>query len=85
MHFMFLSCYKATELIEKKLYFKLSFKERLRLKVHTAMCSACSNYEKQSGFLDKALNYDFKPTDLHIDLHSFKEETKAKISKPNLP
>lgn len=56
MHKLFLSCLKATELIEKKLHFRLSFKEKLQLKLHKMMCSACSNYEKQSVFLEKGIS-----------------------------
>jgi hypothetical protein len=56
MNILFLSCYKATELIEKKLNFKLSVKERLQLKMHKMMCSACSLYEKQSALLEQGLS-----------------------------
>ena len=52
---LFLSCLKATELIEKKLIFKLSSKESVQLKVHKMMCDACTNYERQSILIDKAM------------------------------
>jgi len=55
MHNLFLSCLKATELIEKRFQIELNFKEKLQLKVHTAMCSACAKYVKQSEVLDKGL------------------------------
>ena len=55
MNIFFLSCYKATELIERKLNFKLSVKERIQLKMHKMMCSACTLYEKQSTFLEQGL------------------------------
>ena len=48
-----LSCKKATELIEKKLLLKLSFKERMQLQAHKSMCSACTAYEKQSKRMDE--------------------------------
>ncbi|MCF8222684.1 MAG: hypothetical protein K9J25_06010 [Bacteroidales bacterium] len=53
LNILFLSCFKATELIEKKLNFKLSIKERIQLKLHKSMCDACAVYEKQSEFLDR--------------------------------
>lgn len=85
MHILFLSCIKASELIEKKLYFRLSFKEKLQLKVHKAMCDACTNYEKQSIFMDKALNHPSKPDDNSADdLADLKKETLAKISGSDL-
>ena len=55
MHILFLSCLKATELIEKKLHFKLSFSEKLQLKVHKMMCNACSNYEKQNLIIEESI------------------------------
>ena len=55
MHRLILSCLKATEIIEKGLNFKLSWKEKLQLKVHKMVCDACSRYEKQSLFLDRAI------------------------------
>ena len=79
---MFLSCIKATELIEKKLYFGLSFKEKLQLTAHKSMCNACTNYEKQSVFLDKALKHPSKPGDNTADdLADLKNDTKSKIEK----
>ncbi len=53
LNILFLSCFKATELIEKKLNFKLSIKEKIQLKLHKSMCDACAVYEKQSIFMDK--------------------------------
>jgi hypothetical protein len=55
MQKLFLSCLRATELIEKKFCFKLSLKEKLQLKGHKMMCNACSNYEKQSGIIDDGI------------------------------
>lgn len=51
-----LSCKKATELIEKKLLTKLSFREKVQLKVHKSLCDACTAYEKQSKLMDELLS-----------------------------
>ena len=56
MHILFLSCLKATELIEKKLHFKLSITEKFQLRMHKSMCDACTMYEKQSIVLEKGLS-----------------------------
>ncbi len=56
MQILFLSCLKATEFIEKRLHTKLSFKEKIQLKVHKSMCKACSNYEKQSILIEKVMS-----------------------------
>ncbi len=83
MQYLFLSCLKATELIEKRIYSKLSFKEQLQLKVHKAMCDACSNYEKDSLLIDKALRKQstVPPVIKGIDLESFEQTLVKKIGK----
>jgi hypothetical protein len=73
MHFLFLSCLKATELIEKKIHFRLSFSEKLQLKMHKSMCDACSKYEKQSLFIEKGISSFQKPTNLQVDLDQLKK------------
>lgn len=79
MHLLFLSCLKATGLIEKKIYFRLTLKQKIQLKAHKTICSACSNYEKQSIFMDQALRHSHKPNESSADLSEFKKETLTKI------
>jgi len=81
MHTLFLSCLKATELIEKKLLFKLSLSEKIRLEMHKAMCDACSMYEKQSRTLDKALSSSDTMEGKVMDLQNFKKDIISKIEK----
>ncbi|MEO9021814.1 MAG: hypothetical protein ABI237_16745 [Ginsengibacter sp.] len=56
MQWIMLSCKKATALIEKKLLVKLSFREKVQLKMHKSFCDACTAYEKQSKLIDKLLS-----------------------------
>lgn len=56
MNALMLSCTKATRLVEKQSMDGLSANENFRLAMHTAMCSACRRYQKQSLFLNKALS-----------------------------
>ena len=56
MRFLMLSCKKASALIDKKQLFGISWKEKVQLKMHTAMCDACGVYEKQSKIIDNFLN-----------------------------
>lgn len=83
MHIIVLSCLKASGLVEKKITFKLSFIEKMQLKIHTSVCKSCTLYEKQSTQLDLLLKQ-------HIQVHpdSFKdikvdniEQLKNKIIK----
>jgi len=82
MHLLFLSCLKATELIERKLHYSLAWHELLQLKVHKLMCDACKTYEKQSIFLEetikKTLTDDKKEL---IDLESLKKIIHDKLEK----
>jgi predicted anti-sigma-YlaC factor YlaD len=49
------SCKKATELMELKEERQLGRFELLRLSLHTMMCSACRNYEKQRETIVRAI------------------------------
>ena len=55
MNWLMLSCKRATELIEKKLLTKLSFREKVQLKMHKSLCDACTAYEKQSKLMDELM------------------------------
>jgi hypothetical protein len=79
MHLFFLSCLKATELIEKKFHFELSVKEKLQLKMHKMMCSACSNYEKQSGLIEKVISNLEKSKVSTVDVEALKNTISKKI------
>lgn len=49
------SCKKATELMELKEEGRLGTFEILGLRLHTMMCSACRNYERQRELLVRAM------------------------------
>lgn len=69
MNILFLSCLKATELIEKKLHFSLTCKEKYQLTVHKMMCNACRRYENHSYFIDKNLSHhhSFEPLEINVE------------------
>ncbi len=83
MHLLFLSCLKATELIEKRVHFKLSAIEKLQLKLHKVMCEACTKYEKQSYLIEKGVSgikmNKIDPSDIKL----LKEKIMAKIDEIN--
>ncbi len=86
MHYMFLSCRKATELIEKKLLIGLSAKEKVQLMFHTSMCDACKKYSKQSHELDDLIRHhieNFIPekSDLRPIASEFKEKIVNSLEK----
>lgn len=79
MNKLFLSCIKATELIEKKHLFKLSMTEKIQLMMHKMMCDACTLYEKQSKTLGKALSRSLNQDEDSVDLETLKKDIIKKI------
>ncbi len=79
MHVLFLSCLKATELIEKKLHHGLTFREKFQLKMHKMMCDACSQYEKQSLLLDKGIEVQGKKIYYELDVDDLKKLVHEKL------
>jgi hypothetical protein len=76
IRFLFLSCLKATELIEKKIHVRLNTQEQIRLTLHKSMCKACRLYEKQSRLIDHALK---KHIPENINIEEFKLNIKNKL------
>ena len=74
MNILFLSCLKATELMEKRFHFKLSYKEKLQLKVHKMMCDACTLYEKQSIILEEGIRKQQEELLDEMDIEKLKNE-----------
>lgn len=52
---MMLSCKEATHLVSQGLDRRLGLAERVRLRLHLAICDGCSNFRKQMAFLRKAM------------------------------
>jgi len=84
MNILMLSCKKATELIEKKMYFKLTKVESVQLFMHKSMCDACTAYESLSKILDKVLKEEINPSKILQHKHpssDFKQNIISKIKK----
>ena len=79
MHVLFLSCLKATELIEEKLHHGLTFREKIQLKMHKMMCDACAQYEKQSLLLDKGIEARGKKIYYELDVDDLKKLIHEKL------
>ena len=81
MNILFLSCLKATELLEKKLHFRLSVKEKYQLKMHKMMCDACRRYDKQTHFIEKSIQHQDHIFQNEVDVEELKTLIREKISK----
>lgn len=80
MHLLFLSCLKASELIEKKIHFSLSVTEKIQLKFHKVMCDACTRYEKQSIFLERSISACQKHKQSQPDVEHLKKLIVDKLA-----
>ncbi|MDE2623774.1 MAG: zf-HC2 domain-containing protein [Betaproteobacteria bacterium] len=49
-----LNCHDATFLLSQGRDRKLTFSERMRLKLHVGLCSGCCNFERQLPALTRA-------------------------------
>ena len=83
MNFLFLSCKKASELIEKKAEEKLSAIEEMQLSVHLSMCKACSSWKTQSKKLDQILKKRLKQKEIEYSSSLSDEHKKQIISQLN--
>ena len=82
MHFLFLSCLKATELIEKKFHFKLSFTERIQLELHKMMCDACKTYDKQSEVIEEGIKGHYHHHHSQkVDEEQLKKQIQTKLQE----
>jgi hypothetical protein len=52
---MMLSCKEVTHLVSEGLDRRLGFGGRLRLRLHLAICAGCDNFNRQMGFLRRAM------------------------------
>ena len=52
---MMLSCKQVSRLVSQGLDRELGFAERVKLRVHLAVCNGCTNFKKQMDFLRKAV------------------------------
>lgn len=79
MNWLMLSCKKASELIEKKLHFRLTLKEKAQLKMHTGVCDACKSFAKDSERFEEAMQALLNKEPGPRDDTRLSEEAKARI------
>jgi hypothetical protein len=52
---MMLTCKDVTRLVSEGLDRRLAFGERLRLRLHLAICAGCDQFSRQMAFLRRAM------------------------------
>jgi hypothetical protein len=53
---MMLTCKEVSRLVSQGLDRRLGFAQRVRLRVHLAICEGCVNFDRQLRLLRKAVN-----------------------------
>jgi len=81
MHILFLSCLKASELIEKDFHLRLTFREKLQLRMHKMMCRNCSRYGNQSQLLENGIRNLHKKEALAVDFKKLEERIIQKLNE----
>ncbi|MEO8582315.1 MAG: hypothetical protein ABI415_00890 [Flavitalea sp.] len=79
MNAMMLSCVKATKLIEMKGNGPLGILKTMQLNMHTAMCSGCRNYRKQSTLINELLRRTFEASPIVADTDELEAAIISKI------
>lgn len=77
------NCREATFLIEKKQLGKITFKERIKLKIHLFGCSVCRVFEQQSSMINRMVK-NFLNTSQHTEVkldEHFKKELQEQIEE----
>lgn len=50
-----INCHQVTRLVSESQERQLGLKERMSLKMHVAMCSACRNFSRQIPFIHDSM------------------------------
>lgn len=76
LNIIWLSCKQATFLMSKKEEGKISFKERVQLRLHLSICDFCTRFQKQTAFFTKNAPH----THEHVDA-KLSDEKKTEIKE----
>lgn len=81
MQVLFLSCLRASELIEKDLHLRLGLLEQLQLKLHKTMCNTCNRYSKHSFLIEKAIHDLQRKEAMSVDFKELEKRIILNIKK----
>jgi hypothetical protein len=73
------NCKKATFLIEKRMLSKITFREKIELRIHLAGCSVCKVFDRQSKMINTMVRQFFTaPASITLD-ENYKKELHERI------
>jgi len=76
MHWLMLSCKRATQLMEKSMHFGLNPIEKVQLSMHKKACKYCKAYEKQNKIIESILQEGLEN---HVHAPSLSEDNKKNM------
>ena len=79
--YFFYSCIVATELVEKGKIVGITFKEKVRLRLHMIMCKRCHIYELESDSLDEHIKHIVEHHSNHLSSEELKKTILDHIEK----
>jgi len=80
LHSIFLSCLKASLLVEKQQVSGLNISEALQLKAHLMMCKRCAEYKLQSVFISKGIKTKMESGGFNIQISNVElDKVQTKI------
>ncbi len=79
MNSFFISCQKASELIDTKEYAMLPLWQQYQLRIHVSICKTCSRYKQQSEFIEKIVGSSLVFKEETQELHLLPEAVKKNI------
>jgi hypothetical protein len=77
---MMLNCKQASHLVSQSMEAKLSFRQRLGLRVHLMMCDACTQFSRQLLVLREAISQLARKTENDETL-KLSDEARRRIGK----
>jgi len=81
MQVLFLSCLRASELIEKDLHLRLGLLEQLQLKMHKTMCNTCNRYGKHSVLIENGIRDLQRKEAMSIDFEELEKRIILNLKK----
>ncbi len=82
MGLLSLTCNKATEMVEKEKVTKITWVEKIKLKLHLSVCKVCQSYKTNSDLMDSFFEKE-NINQNNVKLTENKELKDAIISKIN--
>jgi hypothetical protein len=76
---LMINCKEATFLVDKAFETKIGLNAQLKLRYHLYICTVCSTYKIQSGFLNQSFKEGLNQKPDAVFVEELKEKIKLKM------